>query len=306
MNSKESIGTSSRRIVISEDPHGKIIVISLLLAFLWGGNSLSIKVALDDIAPMALAFIRFLIGLVIVGGWSLYRRIPLGVNREEFSRLCFLTVIFILQIITLNVGTKYTSASRSTIFINAYPFFTALFAHFWIPGDRLSLTKTLGIIVAFIGVFVTVAPELTEGQTSVFGDLTVLVSGCFLGLRVVVTKLFVQSIHPYRLLVWYLSLSLPCYALLSLIFEPAASFQLTFSGGVALFYQGGVIAGFCFLAWTSILERYSASKLVVLFFATPLSGVLFSHLILGDELTFSLLAGAVLVAGGIYLVNMRR
>ena len=306
MNSKESIGTSSRRIVISEDPHGKIIALSLLLAFLWGGKSLSIKVPLDDIAPMALAFIRFVIGLVIVGGWALYRRIPLGVNREEFFRLSLLTVIFILQIITLNVGTKYTSASRSTIFINAYPFFTALFAHLWIPGDRLSLTKTLGIVVAFVGVFVTVVPELTEGQTSVIGDIIVLVSGCFLGLRVVVTKLYVQSIHPYKLLVWYLSLSLPCYAVLSLIFEPGAPFALTFSGCIALFYQGGVIAGFCFLVWTSILERYSASKLVVLFFATPLSGVFFSHLILGDELTFSLLAGAFLVAAGIYLVNMRR
>ena len=82
--------------------------------------------------------------------------------------------------------------------------------------------------------------------------------------------------------------------------------QPTLSAALALLYQGGVIAGFCFLAWTAILERYSASKLVVLFFATPLSGVLFSHLILGDELTISLLGGAALVAGGIYLVNMQR
>lgn len=306
MNSKESIGTSPRRIVISEDPHGKIIALSLLLAFLWGGNSPSIKIALGDLPPMALAFLRFIIGLIIVGGWSLFRRIPLGLNRGEFSRLSLLTAIFILQIITLNVGTNYTSASRSTIFINVYPFFTALFAHLWIPGDRLTLTKTLGITVAFIGVFVTVAPELRNGEASVIGDLLVLVSGCFLGLRVVVTKLFVQSIHPYRLLVWYLSLSLPCYGLLSIVFERGEAFQLTISAGIALFYQGGVIAGFCFLVWTSILERYSASKIVVLFFATPLSGVLFSYLILDDELTFSLLAGAVLVAAGIYLVNRQR
>ncbi len=306
MNSKESIGKSPRRIVVSEDPHGKIIALSLLLAFLWGGNSPSIKIALGDLPPMALAFLRFIIGLIIVGGWSLFRRIPLGLNRGEFSRLSFLTAIFILQIITLNVGTNYTSASRSTIFINVYPFFTALFAHLWIPGDRLTLTKTLGITVAFIGVFVTVAPELRNGEASVIGDLLVLVSGCFLGLRVVVTKLLVQSIHPYRLLVWYLSLSLPCFGLLSFVFERGETFQLTTSGGIALFYQGGVIAGFCFLVWTSILERYSASKLVVLFFATPLSGVLFSHLILDDALTFSLLAGALLVAAGIYLVNMGR
>ena len=82
--------------------------------------------------------------------------------------------------------------------------------------------------------------------------------------------------------------------------------QLTLRSSATLLYQGGVIAGFCFLAWTSVLERYSASKLVVLFFATPLSGVVFSYLFLGDELTISLLGGAVLVAGGIYLVNIRR
>lgn len=306
MNSKEPIRTSASRQVISEDPHGKIIALSLLLAFLWGGNSLSIKVGLQDLPPMALAFVRFVIGLIIVGIWALYCRVPLGLKRGDLSRLLLLTAIFISQIITLNIGTVYTSASRSTIFINTYPFFTAIFAHLWIPGEKLSVTKTAGVIVAFSGVFVTVAQDLGNGQTSLFGDILVLVSGSFLGLRVVVTKLLVQSIHPYRLLVWYLALSLPVYAILSVLFELHKTFDLTPNGILALLYQGGVIAGFCFLAWTAVLERYSASKLVVLFFATPLSGVLFSHLLLGDELTIYLLGGSLLVAAGIYLVNMQR
>ncbi|MDE0009753.1 MAG: DMT family transporter [Candidatus Poribacteria bacterium] len=306
MNKNETIGTSPRPAVISEEPRGNIIALALLLAFLWGGNSLAIKVGLQDFPPMALAFLRFVIGLVVIGGWALFRRIPLRLRPGELPRLLLLTTIFILQIICLNTGTLYTSASRSTIFINVYPFFTALFAHFWIPGERLSVTKTLGIVVAFSGVFVTVAPELGQGETSVIGDIIVLVSGCFLGLRVVVTKLLIQSIHPYRLLAWLLTLSLPFYVVASFVVERGEPMQLTLSAALALLYQGGVIAGFCFLAWTAILERYSASKLVVLFFATPLSGVLFSHLILGDELTLSLLGGAALVAGGIYLVNMRR
>ena len=306
MNKNETIRTSPRPAVISEEPRGNIIALALLLAFLWGGNSLAIKVGLQDFPPMALAFLRFVIGLVVIGGWALFRRIPLRLRPGELPRLLLLTTIFILQIICLNTGTLYTSASRSTIFINVYPFFTALFAHFWIPGERLSVTKTLGIVVAFSGVFVTVAPELGQGETSVIGDIIVLVSGCFLGLRVVVTKLLIQSIHPYRLLAWLLTLSLPFYVVASLVVERGEPMQLTLSAALALLYQGGVIAGFCFLAWTAILERYSASKLVVLFFATPLSGVLFSHLVLGDELTLSLLGGASLVAAGIYLVNMRR
>ena len=306
MNKKEPIGTPPQPAIISEEPHGKIIALSLLLAFLWGGNSPSIKIGLQDFPPMALAFLRFIIGLVVVGSWSLYRGVSLRLRSGELPRLLLLTTIFILQIICLNTGTLLTTASRSTIFINVYPFFTALFAHFWIPGERLSVSKTLGIIVAFSGVFITVAPNLGEGETNVLGDLLVLISGGFLGLRVVVTKLLIQAIHPYRLLVWYLSLSLPCYAAMSLLLEHGEPMQLTLAGSAALLYQGGVIAGFCFLAWTSVLERYSASKLVVLFFATPLSGVVFSYLILNDELTFSLLVGAVLVAAGIYLVNIRR
>ncbi len=306
MNRQEPIRTTASRHVISEDPHGKIIALSLLLAFLWGGNSLSIKVGLEDMPPMALAFVRFVIGLIIVGIWSLYRRIPLGLKRGDLSRLLLLTAIFISQIITLNVGTVYTTASRSTIFINTYPFFTAIFAHLWIPGEKLSVTKTFGVIVAFSGVFVTVAQDLGNGEISLLGDILVLVSGAFLGLRVVVTKLLVQSIHPYRLLVWYLALSLPVYGLLNVLLERGATYDLTVDGSLALLYQGGVIAGFCFLAWTAVLERYSASKLVVFFFATPLSGVLFSHLLLGDELTIYLLIGSVLVAAGIYLVNLQR
>ena len=306
MNRKATIGTPPTPSVISEEPHGKIIALSLLLAFLWGGNSPSIKIGLADFPPMALAFLRFVIGLVIIGGWALYRGVSLRLRKGELPRLLLLTTIFILQIICLNTGTLYTTASRSTIFINVYPFFTALFAHFWIPGERLSVPKTLGIVVAFSGVFVTVAPNLGEGETSVLGDLIVLVSGCFLGLRVVVTKLLIQSIHPYRLLAWLLTLSLPCYVTMSLLFERGLPMQLTLRSSAALLYQGGVIAGFCFLAWTAVLERYSASKLVVLFFATPLSGVVFSYVFLGDALTLSLLVGAVLVAAGIYLVNMRR
>ena len=73
LNRKETPGTLSGREVISEEPRGNIIALALLLAFLWGGNSLAIKIGLQDFPPMALAFLRFVIGLIVIGGWALYR-----------------------------------------------------------------------------------------------------------------------------------------------------------------------------------------------------------------------------------------
>ena len=97
--------------------------------------------------------------------------------------------------------------------------------------------------------------------------------------------------------------SLPCFFGLSFFLERGVSYQLSVSGVMAILYQGLVVAGFCFVSWTSILKKYSPSKLVVLFFTTPLFGVLLSYLLLDDEVSPSLIIGAGLVAFGIYIVN---
>ena len=292
--------------IANEQPNAKVIVLVLVLALLWGGNSVSIKISLQDIPPLALAGMRFLLGMVAITVWSLFQCVRIRMKQGELFPLLVLSGIFLVQIIALNVGTENTTASRSTIFVSTYPFFTALFAHFWVPGDRLSIGKTVGILIAFSGILLTFVENSQPGEReSPFGDLVVLTSGGVVGLRVVVTKRLVQSIHPYRLLVWMMTFCSPCFFVLSFFLENGASYRFSISGLVAIFYQGLVVAGFCFVAWTSVLEKYSPSKLVVLFFTTPLFGVLLSYLLLGDEMNLSLIAGVGLVAYGIYLVNKR-
>ena len=148
-------------------------------------------------------------------------------------------------------------------------------------------------------------PNLQGSSVTAYliGDLIVILGACFLGLRITLTKVFVQDIYPYRLLVWLLGLNIPCFYLLSLIFERDKPIEWTLESTAGLLYQGWIVTGFCFLGLTWTLRRYKASKLVVFSFFMPLSGVLFSRLFLGDEMTFGLLAGTALVAVGIYLVN---
>ena len=290
--------------IAADEPSTKVIALVLLLALLWGGNSVSIKIGLQGVPPFALATMRFLLGFAAITLWSLYRRVRLRMQPGELLPLIFVSVIFTLQISMLNLGTQITEASRSTLFISTYPFFTALFAHFWVPGDRLSIKKTVGISLALGGVLMTFGGNLKfDSHDYLRGDLIVLLSGCLLGLRTVVTKLIIQSIHPYRLLFWLMIFSIPCFVISSLFLERGASFHFSISGITAILYQGIVIAGFCFVTWTVILEKYSPSRLVVLFFMTPLFGVFLSYLLLGDEIGFALIIGACLVAYGIYLVN---
>ena len=287
-----------------EDPSGKIIALASLIVSLMGGGALAVKIGLQGFPPLKMALFRCILGIIAVGGIGLYYGMSMRMRFEELRRLLLIAVLYALHTITLNIGTDLTTASRSTIFFYLYPFFTVLFGHFYLPNDRLSTTKVLGIFVAFGGVFLSLTPNLQGLSTGyLMGDVIVTLGSCFLGLRITLTKVFVQEIHPYRLLVWLLGLNLPCFYVLSLIFEGDQPIQWTLQSSAGLLYQGWIVTGFCFLVLTSLLRKYKASKLVILGFLMPISGVLFSYLILGEELSFGLLVGTGLVATGIYLVN---
>ena len=289
----------------NEDPSGKIIVLTSLIVSLMGGGALAVKIGLQGFPPLKMALFRCILGIVAVGGIGLYYGMSMRMRFEELRRLLLIAACYALHTITLNIGTQLTTAARATIFFYLYPFFAVLSGHFYLPSDRLSARKTVGILIAFGGVFLSLMPNLQGGGITrhLIGDLIVTLGACFLGLRITLTKVFVQEIHPYRLLVWLLALNIPCFYILGLIFEADKPIEWTLASGAGLLYQGWIVTGFCFLVLTSLLRKYKASKLVILGFLMPISGVLFSYLILGDELTFSLLAGTGLVATGIYLVN---
>ena len=292
----------------NEDPPGKIIALVLSTISLYGGNSLAIKISLQGIPPLKMAFLRYILGTLAVGGVGFFQGMSMRLRFEEVRRLSVVAVLHALHTVLLNIGTELTIASRSTIFFALYPIFTVIFGHFWLPDDRLSVRKVLGILSAFGGVIAAIAPNLRGGDTleSLIGDLIVTLAACLFGLRITLTKVFVQDIYPHRLLVWLLSLNIPCFLVLSYFLERGKPIALTLANGVGMLYQGWILTGFCFLTLTWVLRKYKASKLTVLYFFMPVSGVLFSSLFLGDKLSVSILAGTVLIAVGIYLVNMRR
>jgi len=278
--------------------------LALLASFLWGGNQIAIKAGLAGVPAIAMAGLRFSLGLLIVVAAARWAGVSVRMDRQRLWGHVGLGLLFIVQIIALNGGTQYTNASRSTVLITTYPFFTALFAHFLIPGDRLDLPKVMGLGLAFAGVVLMFAEGLAPGQGGyLLGGAIVLLSGMLLGLRQVVLKRLVHGQHPYQVLFWQALMGVPVFFALSWWWESEAAWVWTPGVVAGVLYQGVVVAGFCFILWVSLLRRHSASRLGVFGFSTPIVGVLFSAWIMGDPLTPMLVASVGLVALGIVAVN---
>ena len=152
-------------------------LVAFLAVALWGGNTVSIKIATAGMPPAAIAAIRFSLGGLAVGAFARWTRLPLRLLPGETAALSKLSLLFIVQILLLNIGTSRTLSAHATVLISSYPFATALFAHLLIPGDRLSPGKILGMAISFAGVAVIFGEALIVGSAgSLIGDLTVFAS----------------------------------------------------------------------------------------------------------------------------------
>ena len=277
-------------------------LLALLLSLFWGGNPVAIKVGLEDAPPFRLAWMRFVVGGVVIGLWAWLtgRLAGLRVERREVQPLLMVTLLFVAQIGSMNIGTALTSAAHAAIVLNLYAVHTVVLSHFLIPGDHLTVKRLLGVIVAYAGIVVLFARHADPGASSLLGDTIMFVSGVVLAERTVYLARVVRQLEPVKLLLAQATLGTAVFVVASLLTETAPTVW-TPRLALTLAYQGGLIAGFNFIANLWLLGRYRPSALAGFFLTQPVFGVAIAAIVTGDRLTSDLLIACMAVAVGIGL-----
>ncbi len=286
-------------------------LLALLCAALWGGVAVGSSYAQDAFPPVLTGGLRFLLGGIVIALWFLARGVPLRVPRHEWRPILVTGGIVWLQIALFHWGVGLTSSSHTSVLIGTNPLWIPLLAHFCLPGDRLSLRKVLGVLAATAGVVLvmgsTAATTASQPRqldpATLLGDAVVLASAWLLTAKIVYNKAVLHAVHPARLVLWSNLAAAAALLFTSACLEPWTSLRPDGPALAGLFYAGVVISGFCFAAWSWLLQRHRASQLSVFGFAQPLFGVVFGWLLRGDAISAWLLWGAVAVAAGIVLVT---
>jgi drug/metabolite transporter (DMT)-like permease len=272
---------------------------ALLLSTMWAGNPVANKAGLEDAGPLRLGYLRFIIGGIVVLIYAIATRQSFKVQRREWIPLALLGILFTAQLALMNIGQDYSSAGHAVVVTTTFPLWTGVFAHFFVPGDRMTRSRTLGTLVAYSGVVAVFYKGFSSSSDDfLIGDFLLLGSAILLGGRQVFLSQLGQGIAQHKLLLAQSVFGITTFVIASLIFESNEAFEVTTRLVLALLYTGFLIAGIGFIGQTWLLKRYLPSRVTVISLSQPIFGVLFSWWILGESIGGELYIGAVLVVIG--------
>jgi len=286
----------------------KAILTITILTALWGFNYAAIKFTNEGIAPVFASTLRSLIASICGVIYCLQQKQKLFHTDIMLFHGFMVGLLFGLEFACIYFGMLYTDAARSVVFVYTSPFVVAIGAHLFIRGDRLSIPKIMGLVIAFLGIIIVFQgrPKAAK-ETMLFGDILQIMAALFWGATTVYIKRFMaEKVHPINTFLYQLIFSAPILLIISLILERDWIYGMSFSILAFMFYQSVIVAFISYLIWFKLIHTYSVSRLSAFTFFTPLFGVLSGILFIREEFTLSLMIGLPLVCLGIYLVNWRK
>lgn len=276
----------------------------VLLTIIFGGNAVAIKLALTGMGPLTTAGLRFTLAAAAIACWARLTGRSFRIHPGQVVQLLIVSIAFTFQLSLFYLGLERTHASRGVLISNLLPFFVLFLSHRFIPGERITWKKMIGIVLGFSGVAIMFAGSRGETGTLYNGDLIILVAVMIWSCNVVYTKRIIADYLPFHLVLYPMLFSVPIFLAAGFLWDGQMVFDLNPIVIGAYAYQSLVSAAFGFVAWSTMLKRYGASTLHSFVFIMPIAGVVFSGLVLGEPITPNLIITMLLIAAGILMVHV--
>ena len=283
----------------------KGFAVIVVLAILGGINYPAIKISNTGLSPVFTTFLRSLIASFLGIIYCIIIKQPLFHKGILLFHGFVTGMLFGLEFACLYLGMLYTDAARAAVFVYFSPFVVALGAHFFLK-EKLNSLKIFGLFLAFIGVFLVFKdkPSQRSGDLMFLGDILEITAAIFWGTTTLyIKKYLARSVHPINTFLYQLVFSIPIILICAYILEDKWIFNININVLASVGYQSIIIAFATYLIWFMLIHRYPVARLSVFTFLTPVFGVLFGVIVLGEKITAGLILGLICVSIGIFCNN---
>jgi drug/metabolite transporter (DMT)-like permease len=269
------------------------------VSIVWGIPYLFIKIAVEDLSPIAVAFGRLAVAVALLLPYAWRKGALHGLTRHWKPLLVYCVVEICLPWPLIGFGEQRVSSGLAAILIAAVPLIVALMALRVDHEERAEGSRLVGLVVGFAGVVVLLGLDVAGRPGELIGGLAVLLAAVGYACGPMIIKHRFAGLDPLGPVTASLAIS----ALVLLPFVVAAPPASTPSADALLsvVVLGVACSALGFLLFFALIAEVGPGRATVITFVNPVVAVALGIVLLGEGLGPSAVAGLLLILAGSWL-----
>jgi len=280
----------------------------LFTVLVWGASFVAIKIGLKYIPPVTLVWMRFSMGLAILGLAVAFQRqfmLPRPKDWLYFALLGFLGISFHQWL--QSTGLVTSQATTTGWIVASMPIFIALLG--WIAlKESLKWLQIIGTLLAAFGVLLIVTrgdlAALITGKFGTSGDILILISAPNWAIFTILSRRGLKD-YPAALMMFYVMAFGWLFS--SVPFVAGRGWEsirlIAADGWLAITFLGIFCSGIAYIFWYDALKVLPAARVGTFLYIEPVVTVIVSFLLLNEKIYLVGLLGGLIILLGVWLVN---
>jgi len=269
------------------------------VSVLWGIPYLFIKLAVEDLSPVMVAWGRIAVAFAILLPYALHRGALRGLRQAWKPLLIYSVVEIVLPWPLIGFGEQRVSSGLAAILIAAVPLVVALMAIRVDPDERAEGPRLVGLVIGFAGVVVLLGLDVAGRPGELLGALAILLAAIGYAAGPMIIKHRFRDMDALGPVTGSMGISALVLAPFALISAPAS----TPSGQTILsvLVLGLACSALAFLLFFALIGEVGPGRATVITYVNPVVAVALGVVLLGEHLGPTAVAGLLLILAGSWL-----
>ncbi len=273
----------------------------IFLAVIWGSAFFNIKIATYSYDPITLALVRVVFASVPLLVLCKIKKIKIEAFTKNWRMFALIGLTNIaIPFVLIAIGTAKINSYLAAMLMSTTPLSGSILAHFFIKDEKLSLLKSLGVLIGFSGIILLFFDRIViNNDNYIYALITILGSTfyCIGGLLTLKLKDKKNENVTTSTTLWSVIFLLP----FSLILETPWNSNPTLASTISLLYLGVIATGLAWLIRFRILTSNGLVFQTQVAYLIPIFGIIFGYFLMDEIITWKVLFSLVIILIGIYI-----
>ena len=275
----------------------------LFVGLLWGIPYLLMKVAVEELPPVAIVAGRTAIGAAMLIPYAIYQKTFSDALKNYKTIALYAATEMAGPWMLITTAEKKISSGLAGLLIATTPIWATIFTA--MKGDKsvLHSKRLLGIVMGFAGMVALIGIDAIKGSLHIPSVAMVIIAAVCYAYAVMRVTAKLPGVSP-------IAINGLAMAMVSIVYAPFA-FALWPEGGVssqsmnALIALGVFSTGFAFVYFFKVMAEIGPARASLVTYINTAFAVILGILILGEPLTLGVSIGLPIVLYGSYLASRK-